>query len=70
MTFTAKEKLAEIRRELGQRHFVYPKLIGAGKLTQQTADRQVAIMSQIRDDYLKIVEAEEKAKEPQQELGL
>jgi hypothetical protein len=68
--FTSKEKLTEIRRELKHRHFVYPKLIGSGRLTQQAADKQVAIMTAIRGDYQKQVEAEEKAAEPQAELGL
>lgn len=50
-TITATDKLREINRELGQRRHVYPRRIAAGKMTQQAADRQIAIMEAIRADY-------------------
>ena len=48
---TATDKLREINREIGQRRRVYPRLVAAEKMTQQTADRQIAIMEAIRADY-------------------
>ena len=48
--FTLEEKLKEVEREIGQRHRVYPKLIGRGKLRAETAQRQIAIMSAIAED--------------------
>lgn len=50
-TYTAAEKLRELRREIGQRENVYPRLVAAGKLTQQKADRQMAILRAIAEDY-------------------
>jgi hypothetical protein len=51
MNFTNAEKLAEIEREIKQRHRVYAHLIRTGKLRPSTAERQMLIMSAIRDDY-------------------
>ena len=48
---TATDKLREINREIGQRRRVYPRLIAKGAMTQQAADRQIAIMEAIRADY-------------------
>lgn len=48
---TATDKLREINREIGQRRRVYPRLVAAEKMTQQAADRQIAIMEAIRADY-------------------
>jgi len=50
-TFTLEEKLKEIEREIAQRHRVYPRLIDAGKIKKTTADRQLAVMIAVRDDY-------------------
>lgn len=55
---TAKEKLAEIERELKYRAFVYQRRIDDGKMTRETADKQIAIMRAIRDDYRNIVNQE------------
>lgn len=51
MTFTPAEKRREIARELGQREAVYPRLIAAGRLTQQRADRQMALLRAVLADY-------------------
>jgi hypothetical protein len=48
---TNTEKLAELKRERAQRAHVYPRLIEAGKLTRENADRQAAILNAIIDDY-------------------
>lgn len=46
-----RDKLAELRRELGYRRHVYPKLIEEGRLSQATADRQLALLEAITADY-------------------
>lgn len=48
---TNAEKLAELKRERGQRLHVYPRLIEAGKLTREKADRQLALINSIIEDY-------------------
>lgn len=49
--FTLEEKLKEIEREIAQRHRVYPRLVAKGSLRQATADKQMALMIAVRDDY-------------------
>lgn len=49
--FTATEKRDAAKREVGQRRFVYPKLVASQKMTQALADRQIAIMEEIFSDY-------------------
>lgn len=51
MTASRLEKLNEVLREIRQRQRVYPRLVAAGKLSQADADRQIAIMREIADDY-------------------
>lgn len=41
---TVGQQIAELERELKMRAQVYPKLIGARKLSQKAADWQVACM--------------------------
>ena len=50
-TITATDKLREIDRELGQHRHVYARRVADGKMTQQAADRQIAVMEAIRADY-------------------
>jgi hypothetical protein len=51
MTFTAKDKLDAVDREVRYRVRVYARLIEQGKMTKEKADREVAIMRAIADDY-------------------
>lgn len=44
-------KLAELRRELGMRKNVYPRLVGDGKISQQVADTRMAVLESIIEDY-------------------
>jgi hypothetical protein len=55
MTFTYAEKLAEARREVAMRKNVYPHHVARGKMTQEAADRHLAIMQEIVTDYEKAV---------------
>lgn len=45
------EKLAELERERRMRESVHPKWIASGKLSQAQADRQLAVLNAIIDDY-------------------
>lgn len=49
--FTAREKLKEVEREIGMRRRVYPGQIARGNLSDATAERQIAILQAIADDY-------------------
>lgn len=46
-----KEKIDEIQRELRVRRKVFPRLIKAGELTREEADRRDRIFESILDDY-------------------
>lgn len=45
------EKLAEVERELVMRRRVYPRSVSSGKLSQERADRGIAVMEAIAEDY-------------------
>jgi len=49
--YTDLDKLSEIERELMWRRRVYPRLIAKEDLTRNQADRQIAIMQAIAEDY-------------------
>jgi hypothetical protein len=51
MAFTDQEKLACVQRELALRKHVYPRLIANGKLKPAAADRELALMLAIVEDY-------------------
>jgi hypothetical protein len=51
MTFTDAEKLEAAEREVKQRQRVYPRWVADGRLSQAFADRQLALMRAIADDY-------------------
>lgn len=49
--FSAEEKLEAIERELRFRRQVYPRRVAEKRMTQQLADRQIALFEQIAEDY-------------------
>lgn len=51
MTFTAQDKLEAVERELAFRRRVYERRVADGKMTQQLADRQIAVFEAIAADY-------------------
>jgi len=51
MWYSNEEKLKELDRELMQRHRVYRRLIDRGKMTRDVASRQIAILTDIANDY-------------------
>lgn len=59
MAFTDRELCSECERELAQRRRVYSRLVEQKKMKQEAADRQLAMMKQIRDEYHERATAEE-----------
>ena len=50
--FTVQEKLKAIERELAMRRSVYSKWVASGKMKPFHAEREIAVIEAIRDDYL------------------
>lgn len=51
-TITLDEKIACIRREIGMRQRVYPRWVEIGRLTQDKADDEIAVMQAVLEDLL------------------
>lgn len=49
--FTAADKLRAVERELAYRRRVYPRMVMAGKMTDNAAAAQIAVMEAIEADY-------------------
>ena len=49
--FTAREKAQAAEREAAMRRGFYRKQVAAGRMSQAAADRGVAIMDEIAEDY-------------------
>lgn len=62
---TTKDKLRSSRSELTMRRSLYPRWVKDGRMTQERADRGIALMEAIVKDYETLV-AEEKASQDQQ----
>jgi hypothetical protein len=56
---TAIQKAEAAEREVKYRKRVYDRQVEAGKMTRDFADRQVAIMQEIADDYRKFAKTEQ-----------
>ena len=50
-----EEKLACVKRGLRMREYVYPRRVSMGSMTQETADREIAVMEAIVADYTRQV---------------
>ena len=48
---TRSDKLGEARREIAMRERVYARQVAFGRMTQEAADRGLAIMRAIAADY-------------------
>ena len=49
--YTDEDKLKAAEREVKMRRRVYPRWVADGKMTQVQADREIAIMEAIAEDY-------------------
>jgi hypothetical protein len=56
--FTRSEKLFCIERELRMRRHVYPRAVAQRRMTQHEADRELAMMEEIAQDYREQAEAQ------------
>jgi hypothetical protein len=57
--WSAKEKHACAQRELVLRIRVYARQVAQGKMSKESAGREIALMSAIAEDYRKLAEAEQ-----------
>jgi hypothetical protein len=55
----ARTKLKCAERELRMRRKVYPRWVAENQLSQEVADRQIAVMAAIVEDYRKLAEQDE-----------
>ncbi|WP_426163012.1 hypothetical protein [Sandarakinorhabdus sp. DWP1-3-1] len=60
-SFTAQDKRDSAIREANMRRRVYPRWVENGKMRQASADREIALMEAIAEDYK--LEAEKEAVE-------
>lgn len=56
--FSAVDKRDCVIREANMRRMVYPRRIEAGKMRQGSADREIALMDEIAEDYKVLAQAE------------
>ena len=56
--YSALEKRRAIEREIAIRKRVYPNRVLTGRMKQAQADRELALMEDIRADYARLEEAE------------
>jgi hypothetical protein len=56
--FTTEDKRQAIDRELRYRRHVYARRVANGQMTQQLADRQIAVMEAILADYQQAAQSE------------
>lgn len=47
------DKIAHLKREIAMRERVYPRLVASQKMKQDQADRGIAVMTAILNDYEK-----------------
>lgn len=52
--YTYEQKRIAIERELAFRRTYYPKRVAAGKMRQETADFEIAVMEAIAADYARV----------------
>lgn len=58
MEIQATDKRKEAEREVKMRRSVYPRWVSGGRFTQQEADRRIAVMEAIVEDYRKLEQKE------------
>jgi len=52
----AVAKLKAVERELAFRHSLYPKWVAAGRIDQEKAAHEIAVMEAIAQDYRTVIE--------------
>lgn len=56
--FDLPTKLKELKRELGQRKYVYPRRVAAGQMSEADAALKTSILEAIIADYQKAADAQ------------
>lgn len=51
---TLDDQIACVDREIRMRRRVYPRQVSAGRMSQQTADREIALMSAVLETLLSL----------------
>jgi hypothetical protein len=69
-SITTEDEFIAARRELQLRRHVYPGLVRRGKMTQEVAEHELAVMEQIMWDYEQQVQDEYRATTPGKQLEL
>jgi hypothetical protein len=49
--FSDRDKLKAVEREIAMRKTFYPQRVALGRMTEEAAARELAIMNSIADDY-------------------
>lgn len=57
--FDKATKLKELKRELGQRRYVYPRRIAGGQMSEADAALKISILEAIIADYEEAVKTEQ-----------
>ncbi len=68
MTYTNHDKAECAHREVGQRKRVYPRFVAGGQMTPAFAARQLELMTEIRNDYRRLAQADAAAATPSLDL--
>ena len=56
--FTNREKAREAQAEVSMRRKLYTSLVSRGKLTAKEANKRIAIMTEIQEDYRTLADNE------------
>jgi hypothetical protein len=67
---TVREKADCAARALKERRFVYPRLVREERMAKEVADREIAIMEAIVEDYRQLIEQGEEPDTAQERLPL
>jgi hypothetical protein len=67
---TVQEKADCAARALRERRFVYPRLVREERMAKEVADREIAIMEAIVEDYRQLIEQGEEPDTAQERLPL
>lgn len=58
MSFSNAEKYREAAREVSFRRRVYARLIGENRMAADVADKRIAIMTEIAEDFRRLAESD------------
>lgn len=62
--YSLTEMAKECRREAGLRRHVYPRWVAQGRMKQDAADRQIAIMDEMAEHFAECARLEAATEQP------